>query len=482
MVLLSLHALTRAWIRPVLNSKLLTTLSSSGGGGRGETSNEGIRVLSKQEGGSICLLWKTSNVFVRGSLDVQQKRRASMAVDAWVARSLQRNVAFEIHTPIGAFDSGLVLITPSLAPLPPLLAVYMAVIKGRVSSLRTPAAGMVVEEVVVGPSGSLPSEGLSLVRVSAPFAARVDDVKACLGTQIYRESSGGALLFSLVDIVCTTETSEQCKIGRFLSSLRNAGQEDQTLPRPTPPRFLKLLKREAILHQRLTAVSLPNSAAKEYHTFRGLSLLTSSAALAPRTSSGVLVETALRLCPPPEATNVLDLGCGGGALLLSFMREHGSTGLCVGLDMDSEALSCAEANAKNVAPSSRFLKHSFSRVHELDPSVLRGGFHLVLCNPPFLSERQGVGRVTTEGRLALVAGPRGTECFEEIARSLAQCPHSILRPSCFVVFQLPGGARASDLVWESLQFACGEEDRALRIVDVVEDERGIRRCMVLRLD
>lgn len=497
--LVMILSLTRAWLhQPRLKAacsrhgtRLLSLLSSSVGG---EVSNEGIRVLAQEEQDGFFLLWKTSNVFVHASLDVQKRRRASIAVDLWLAQRYRGRL--QIHTPLSDNESGLVLITPAslAAPLPPLRAIYLAIIRGRAGSLKTPAAGMAFEEVLHGPSGSFPSEGLSLVQISAPFATHAGKVKACLGTQLHRESklsSGSPPLFSLVDIVCAVAEAsslQQGEVGRFLSSLRNSGQEDdQGLPIPPPPKFLKLLKREAILHQRLSAAAPLTSPAADSKVsiFRGLSLRTPSAALAPRESSGVLVETAMRLCPPPAITSVLDLGCGTGSLLLSFMHEHAATGLGLGLDLDPEALSCAETNARTVglaAARLRFLNHSFSRVHELDPEDLQGGFDVILCNPPFLSERQSLGRVTPEGRLALVAGERGTECYEEIARSLVQCPHSILREGCYIVFQIPGGNRASDLVWESVQWACRDEDRALRLVDVVEDIRGIRRCMVLRLD
>ena len=101
--------------------------------------------------------------------------------------------------------------------------------------------------------------------------------------------------------------------------------------------------------------------------------------LIPRGDSEILVEAALEL--RLDASRVLDLGTGTGALLLSVLAETGATG--IGTDKNAKALDVAMYNAK--------------RLHLADRADLRlldwhsegwatgiGQFDLVLCNPPYV--------------------------------------------------------------------------------------------------
>ena len=143
--------------------------------------------------------------------------------------------------------------------------------------------------------------------------------------------------------------------------------------------------------------------------FRSLDLVVDENVLIPRPETEELVDVALvelAACGA-AAPRILDLGCGSGAIglaLLAELEERGILATLVALDASPAALSIARRNA---------LAHGLTRVSfvasswfdSLDPS-LRGGFDLVVANPPYVaaSEMASLDPVLAhEPRAALVA-------------------------------------------------------------------------------
>ncbi|MDE3082357.1 MAG: peptide chain release factor N(5)-glutamine methyltransferase [Acidobacteriota bacterium] len=143
--------------------------------------------------------------------------------------------------------------------------------------------------------------------------------------------------------------------------------------------------------------------------FRSLDLVVDENVLIPRPETEELVDVALlelATCGA-AAPRILDLGCGSGAIglaLLAELEERGVLATLVALDVSPAALALARRNA---------LAHGLTRVsfvesswfEGLDPS-LRGGFDLVVANPPYVaaSEMDSLDPVLAhEPRGALVA-------------------------------------------------------------------------------
>ena len=166
-------------------------------------------------------------------------------------------------------------------------------------------------------------------------------------------------------------------------------------------------------------------------SFRVLDLLVDERALIPRPETEQVVEAALaevrrQLAPVralDAACRVADLGTGSGAIALSSAAELGAR--CPSLwvaatDLDVSALQLAEANRRRVA--ARF-PHVLAQVDlragdwfgALAPEW-RGEVHLVVSNPPYVSEDEWPTldpevRREPYGALVAAAGSDGTPGF-----------------------------------------------------------------------
>lgn len=117
--------------------------------------------------------------------------------------------------------------------------------------------------------------------------------------------------------------------------------------------------------------------------FWSLPLKVGPATLMPRPDSETLVEEALARLGPgarDKPLSVLDLGTGSGCLLLALLTElPGATGL--GVDISSEALKVAQANARALGLA---MRARFRRFDWQNSGALPGRFDLVVCNPPYV--------------------------------------------------------------------------------------------------
>lgn len=151
--------------------------------------------------------------------------------------------------------------------------------------------------------------------------------------------------------------------------------------------------------------------------FRKLDLLVGPGVLIPRPETEMLVEVAIESIRGIEAPRVLDIGTGSGAIALSIATEVPSSRVWA-TDISSEAIAWATKNRQRMDLQNVVLIESdlFSQVD----SRFRGGFDVVVSNPPYLSEDDLV-RATPDIRdheplLATVAGPTGLEVTQRIVK------------------------------------------------------------------
>ena len=145
--------------------------------------------------------------------------------------------------------------------------------------------------------------------------------------------------------------------------------------------------------------------------------------LSPRPDTETVVDEALRAFPAAMAFQVLDIGVGSGAILLSILAERpAATGL--GVDVSHEALAVARENAANLDLDRRatFLRTSWA------DGLQDGAFDLVVSNPPYIAtdviETLEPEVREHEPRLALDGGPDGLDAY----RSLAPEVLRVLKP------------------------------------------------------
>ena len=137
--------------------------------------------------------------------------------------------------------------------------------------------------------------------------------------------------------------------------------------------------------------------------FWSLELKVSTHTLIPRPETELLVETALALSLPQQAS-VLDLGTGTGAIALALASER-STWTVTALDVEPLAVALAEENRAN---------HSLDNVRVLQSnwfsSLPAVKFDLIVSNPPYIENNDphlSQGDVRFEPASALVSGPQG---------------------------------------------------------------------------
>ena len=148
-----------------------------------------------------------------------------------------------------------------------------------------------------------------------------------------------------------------------------------------------------------------------HREFWTIDLSVSPAVLVPRPETELLVERALALHPGAEA-RVADLGTGSGAIALALASERPRWQI-VASDLSAEALAVARANAQALG---------LARVALVQGDwlgCLRGTFHLLVSNPPYVAAEDPAlsqPALMREPRLALVAAQGGLAALLNIIR------------------------------------------------------------------
>lgn len=140
--------------------------------------------------------------------------------------------------------------------------------------------------------------------------------------------------------------------------------------------------------------------------------------LTPRPETEFLIQAALEGLPKDALGEVLDLGTGSGAIVLTLLHERpGLTG--IGLDCSAAALRIAAANAEalGLAQRCQWLQGDWC------DAPIRP-FRRILANPPYIASGEIDGLepevARFEPRLALDGGDDGLEAYRAIAPLLAQ--------------------------------------------------------------
>lgn len=114
--------------------------------------------------------------------------------------------------------------------------------------------------------------------------------------------------------------------------------------------------------------------------FFGLELKCDGRALVPRHETEELCEKAADMLAGNPPTRILDLGTGGGAIILAMKSAFGGSE-CVAVDADAAALALARENAEKCALEAEFLHGEWF-------GPVSGKFGLIVSNPPYLTESE----------------------------------------------------------------------------------------------
>ena len=152
--------------------------------------------------------------------------------------------------------------------------------------------------------------------------------------------------------------------------------------------------------------------------FYTLDFAVGPAVLTPRPDTEMVVEAALAALPEGQDAQVLDLGVGSGAILLSVLASRPKArGL--GVDASADALVFAESNAAALGLSDRatFLHGDWG-------AGVDGPFDLVVSNPPYIRTGDIDGLepevAVHEPKLALDGGGDGLDAYRRLWPDVAR--------------------------------------------------------------
>jgi len=145
--------------------------------------------------------------------------------------------------------------------------------------------------------------------------------------------------------------------------------------------------------------------------------------LTPRPDTEVIVDYVLKGFPEQMAFNILDLGVGSGAIILSILAERpAAKGL--GTDVSAEALAVARENAANLGLAGRLALMRGDWTAGLEDE----SFEVVVSNPPYIAsaviETLEPEVKDHEPRVALDGGADGLDHYRRLAPEILR----VLKP------------------------------------------------------
>lgn len=154
--------------------------------------------------------------------------------------------------------------------------------------------------------------------------------------------------------------------------------------------------------------------------FYGRDFIVTNAVLTPRPETELFIETAKELFSDQQKLNILDLGTGSGAILLTLLAEFpNSEGF--GVDISNNALAIAKQNAYNLGLTRVEFYCSDWNEKNWAKKIKPQKFDLVVSNPPYVeltSKNTLETELGFEPEIALYAGHDGLDAYKAIAASL----------------------------------------------------------------
>lgn len=154
--------------------------------------------------------------------------------------------------------------------------------------------------------------------------------------------------------------------------------------------------------------------------------------LIPRPETETLVLESIELAKPlAESARALDVCTGSGVIAVCLAKYTRAS--VTAIDLSPEALAVARRNAATHQVDSRI---DFRQGDLLQPLEAEQRFHVIASNPPYVSESEYAELDASvrdyEPRMALLAGPEGSEFIERLAKeSLAR-----LEPDGWLLIEL----------------------------------------------
>jgi release factor glutamine methyltransferase len=206
--------------------------------------------------------------------------------------------------------------------------------------------------------------------------------------------------------------------------------------------------------------------------FCGLEFYVTPAVLIPRPETELLVQEALREGGFAEGAILVDVGTGSGCVAVTLATVRSDMRIFA-LDCSRDALTVAKGNAERHRVSDNITWMEGDLLSPLHECNLVGAVDAIVSNPPYIAEEVWAGLQPEvrdfEPRLALVAGPKGTEFHERLLHDA----RPFLVPGGLLVMEL--GQGQAPLVRQA-----AEQTGGYAGLQTIKDEAGIERVMIAR--
>jgi release factor glutamine methyltransferase len=193
---------------------------------------------------------------------------------------------------------------------------------------------------------------------------------------------------------------------------------DSKLPRHEARRLWNVVDSDTTRFRQLEARRLagePLQYLEGTAAFGPLDLVVDRRVLIPRPETEQLWEMVARMEIDPAV--IVDLCTGSGALAIACKATWPEARV-VATDLSREAAAVARLNARRLGVEVEVYEGDLFAALPVD---LQGAIDLLVSNPPYVAEWEWDGLpddVRAEPRMALVAGPEGTEVLDRIAGSV----------------------------------------------------------------
>ena len=151
--------------------------------------------------------------------------------------------------------------------------------------------------------------------------------------------------------------------------------------------------------------------------FFGHDFIVNKHVLIPRQESETMIELALNNLPTKQSINILDVGCGSGALGQSLSLELSKLGINHRLtqsDISRKALCVASKNAKKHNLAVQFIKSDLL-------SKTGSSFDIILANLPYVNKNWGyVNGVKYEPKIAIFAPDNGLALIKKFIQQITK--------------------------------------------------------------
>jgi len=208
-----------------------------------------------------------------------------------------------------------------------------------------------------------------------------------------------------------------------------------------------------------------------HQEFMGIDFYVNEHVLIPRPDTEILVESILKTLNKESPLNILDLGCGSGAIAVS-LAYYLPKAFIYGVDIQQDALLISEKNAKKQGLDYRLKFISGNLFEPLSHNIK---FDVIVSNPPYIPtqeiEKLQVEVSNYEPRAALDGGIDGLDFYRKI---ISEAPKYI-KDGGYLFLEI-GYDQASDI--SDLM----SENKSYTETEVIKDLAGLDRVIKSRID